>query len=63
MGWIRHKIAAISRKGGVGKSTVATNVRSLDIDVHGYCIPKLDINTHSPLFRENVMSFDAFKKA
>jgi ATP-binding protein involved in chromosome partitioning len=54
MGRIRHKIAVISGKGGVGKSTVAANlamafavhgyvnrVGILDIDIHGPCIPKL----------------------
>ncbi len=51
---IRHSIAVISGKGGVGKSTVAANlaiafalhghrnrVGLLDIDIHGPCIPKL----------------------
>jgi len=51
---IKHKIAVISGKGGVGKSTVAANlamvfslqgykdrVGILDIDIHGPCIPKL----------------------
>jgi ATP-binding protein involved in chromosome partitioning len=51
---IRHKIAVISGKGGVGKSTVAANIATafavqghrdrvgiLDIDIHGPCIPKL----------------------
>ena len=54
MGHIKHKIAVISGKGGVGKSTVAANlamafslhgykdrVGILDIDIHGPCIPKL----------------------
>jgi ATP-binding protein involved in chromosome partitioning len=54
MGRIRHKIAVISGKGGVGKSTVAANlamafavhgyvdrVGVLDVDIHGPCIPKL----------------------
>jgi ATP-binding protein involved in chromosome partitioning len=54
MGRIKHKIAVISGKGGVGKSTVAANlamafaahgyvdrVGILDIDIHGPCIPKL----------------------
>ena len=54
MSRIRHKIAVISGKGGVGKSTVAANlavafathgyedrVGILDVDIHGPCIPKL----------------------
>lgn len=54
MGRIKHKIAVISGKGGVGKSTVAANlamafalhgykdrVGLLDVDIHGPCIPKL----------------------
>ena len=54
MSRIKHKIAIISGKGGVGKSTVAANlamafalngynqrVGILDIDIHGPCIPKL----------------------
>ena len=54
MGHIKYKIAVISGKGGVGKSTVAANlamafslhgykdrVGILDIDIHGPCIPKL----------------------
>lgn len=49
---IRHKIAIISGKGGVGKSTVTANlamafamkghkVGVLDADIHGPCIPKM----------------------
>ena len=54
MGHIKHKIAVISGKGGVGKSTVAANlamafslqgyrdrVGILDVDIHGPCVPKL----------------------
>jgi len=54
MSLIKHKIAVISGKGGVGKSTVAANlamafalhgykdrVGILDVDIHGPCIPKL----------------------
>ena len=54
MGRIKHKIAVISGKGGVGKSTVAANlamafslhgykdrVGILDVDIHGPCVPKL----------------------
>jgi ATP-binding protein involved in chromosome partitioning len=49
---IKHKIAVISGKGGVGKSTVTANlamayaseghkVGILDADLHGPCIPKM----------------------
>jgi ATP-binding protein involved in chromosome partitioning len=52
MGRIRHKILVMSGKGGVGKSTVATNVAVslalagkrvglLDVDIHGPSIPKM----------------------
>ncbi|MCW4016165.1 MAG: Mrp/NBP35 family ATP-binding protein [Candidatus Bathyarchaeota archaeon] len=54
MSRIKHKIAVISGKGGVGKSIVAANlamafslhgykdrVGILDVDIHGPCIPKL----------------------
>ncbi|PVX25508.1 MAG: ATP-binding protein [Candidatus Bathyarchaeum sp.] len=54
IGRIKHKIAVISGKGGVGKSTVAANlamafslhgykdrVGILDVDIHGPCVPKL----------------------
>jgi len=52
MGKIKHKIAVISGKGGVGKSTVTVNlavafagkgfkVGVLDADIHGPSVPKL----------------------
>lgn len=52
MSKIKHKIAVISGKGGVGKSVVAANlamafalhgyaVGILDADIHGPCIPKM----------------------
>ena len=54
MGRIKHKIAIISGKGGVGKSTVTVNLATafalqghtdkvgvLDADIHGPCVPKM----------------------
>ena len=52
LGRIKHKIVVLSGKGGVGKSTVATNIAValslagkkvglLDVDVHGPSIPRL----------------------
>ncbi len=52
MGKIRHKLAILSGKGGVGKSTVTANlgiafarrgqkVGVLDVDIHGPSIPKI----------------------
>ncbi len=52
MGKIKHKIAIISGKGGVGKSTVTVNLATafaakgfrvgiLDADIHGPSVPKL----------------------
>jgi ATP-binding protein involved in chromosome partitioning len=54
MSKIKHKIAVISGKGGVGKTTVAVNlamafaihgyvgsVGVLDVDMHGPCVPKM----------------------
>ena len=54
MGKIRHKIAVISGKGGVGKSTVTVNLAAvfvmhgfhgnvgiLDADITGPCVPKI----------------------
>lgn len=54
MNRIKHKIAVISGKGGVGKSTVTVNlamafamhgyvnyVGILDADIHGPCVPKM----------------------
>jgi ATP-binding protein involved in chromosome partitioning len=49
---IRHKIVVLSGKGGVGKSTVATNIAValsskgqkvglMDVDIHGPSIPKM----------------------
>ena len=52
MGKIKHKVAVISGKGGVGKSTVAVNLAAafaksghiigiLDADIHGPSVPRL----------------------
>ncbi|HIE18728.1 TPA: ATP-binding protein, partial [Candidatus Bathyarchaeota archaeon] len=54
MSKVKHKIAVISGKGGVGKSVVTANlamafalngregcVGILDADIHGPCIPKI----------------------
>jgi ATP-binding protein involved in chromosome partitioning len=54
MSKIKHKIAIISGKGGVGKSTVTVNIAAafaleghedkvgiLDADIHGPCVPKM----------------------
>ena len=54
MGKVKHKIAIISGKGGVGKSLVTVNLATafaqqgrvdrvgiLDADIHGPCIPKM----------------------
>jgi len=54
MGKIKHKIAVISGKGGVGKSVVTVNlavafalngregrIGILDADIHGPCVPKI----------------------
>ena len=52
MAQIKHKILVLSGKGGVGKSTVATNlavalsendnkVGILDVDIHGPSVPKM----------------------
>jgi Mrp family chromosome partitioning ATPase len=54
MGKVRHKIAVISGKGGVGKTLVTVNLAAtlarmkgvgkiglLDADIHGPCVPKM----------------------
>ncbi len=62
---IKHKIVVLSGKGGVGKSTVATNlavalslagekVGLLDVDVHGPSVPRLlKLNGELPRFEES----------
>jgi len=57
---IKHKVIVLSGKGGVGKSTVATNlaiglaikgakVGLLDVDIHGPTVPKLlGLEEHRP---------------
>ena len=52
MGKIKHKVAVISGKGGVGKSTITVNLAAafaksghavgiLDADIHGPSVPRL----------------------
>ena len=71
MNKIRHKIAIISGKGGVGKSTVTVNlavalalqghkdkVGVLDADIHGPCVPKmLGLKGHKLIGGPNGMLF------
>ena len=56
MSKIKHKIAVISGKGGVGKSTVTVNLAAafaksghsvgvLDADIHGPSVPRLWVLT------------------
>lgn len=64
---IKHKIVVLSGKGGVGKSTVATNlavalslagakVGLLDVDVHGPSVPHLlKLNGVHPQFEDNAL--------
>ena len=64
---VKHVIIVLSGKGGVGKSTVSTNLASalaahgrqvglLDLDIHGPNIPKmLGIEDQRPAVLENTM--------
>jgi ATP-binding protein involved in chromosome partitioning len=47
MGKIKHKIAIISGKGGVGKSTVAVNLATA-FAMQGKCVGVLDADIHGP---------------
>ena len=62
MNKIKHKIAIISGKGGVGKSTVAANL-AIAFALHGYKnrVGLLDVDIHGPrtpklLARANAMN-------
>ncbi len=67
LGRIKHKIVVLSGKGGVGKSTVATNIAValslagkrvglLDVDVHGPSIPRLlSLKGEKPHIEKNYM--------
>jgi len=47
MGKIKHKVAVISGKGGVGKSTVTVNL-AIAFALHGYRVGVLDADIHGP---------------
>ncbi len=47
MNKIKHKIVVLSGKGGVGKSTVATNL-AVSISEKGYKVGLLDVDIHGP---------------
>jgi Mrp family chromosome partitioning ATPase len=44
---VKHTIAVMSGKGGVGKSTVAANL-ALSLTMHGYDVGLLDVDIHGP---------------
>ncbi|WP_319541849.1 Mrp/NBP35 family ATP-binding protein [uncultured Pseudodesulfovibrio sp.] len=67
LGRIKHKIVVMSGKGGVGKSTVATNIAValslagkkvglLDVDVHGPSLPRmLSLKGQKPHMGDHIM--------
>ena len=44
---IKHKILVMSGKGGVGKSTVATNI-AMGLAKRGYQVGLMDVDLHGP---------------
>lgn len=47
LGKVKHKILVMSGKGGVGKSTVATNL-AVFLSKQGYKVGLLDVDVHGP---------------
>ncbi len=44
---IKNKIVVLSGKGGVGKSTVSTNI-AVSLSLKGYKVGLLDVDVHGP---------------